>query len=1105
MLLRLLLLVGLLGFFVEVRGQQLSWKSISTPKVAGRSGVSFDALRNVTVFTVPTGEVASVAWEVYEWDGAQMVRRTEPTAPARLNHAQVYDAARARTVVFGGRLNAGGLSSEMWTWDGESWEQLNVVGPTAVESAAMTFDSARGVVVLHGGLTASGARSQETWEWNGVSWTLKSATGPGGRADHAMVYDPVRNLTVLFGGSTDSNPSSADTWTWDGTTWTRVPVIGPDPMAGHGMAFDESRGFTVLFGSRDGTPATNETWEFNGTVWTRRPLPSEFDFTRSVQFPALTYDRTRQVVVGGASMVTTQNNQPTQQVMELAASGWQRKAGRNHELFPGAMVFDESRGTMVFAGHRRLFYDGIDGRKSESIASNDWSNGAWSMRPDLPGGTLAPTGLIASTYDSRRGRVVLFGGQSSISYYLYQSTGDTIERIGNEWVRRDVTGPDSRYGAVMAFDSRRNVSVLLGGWTTNLTVGEFYRGNTTYEYDGMTWRAGVAIPSSAVARTMAFDTNRGVMVLRTASQSYMTIDSESGISQTWEYDGVSWILRSDTSPFDTRMTYHAGLKRVVAIRSELNRWDNGSYDRPPAIVSTRPGQLWEWDGATWTGRVSRGPSGIYPAYDPERDGLMSFGSISEYGYRGLTGFLAEMYELNLGKRGWIIRAGNVPEPTSPSKRGRHVMAFDSTRQRAVLFGGWNGSSALGDTWTWDGSAWTSRPAPAPSPRFWASMCHDPDRGVTTLYGGQTGTNSYAGDVWEWNGAGWTQRFGPSPGPRASAAMVYDSLRRVTVLYGGATTGGTPQYDTWHWNGSAWMFHTFVGPPARTGHAMAFDVRRGKTIMFGGYSGGRDVGDTWEWDGTSWTRADVAGPPPRSGHQMYFDPAMGRIVMHGGSSGTFLGDTWAWDGMQWTQINLYGDTAPPPARAGHALAFDSARGTPVMHGGHTFEYFGDTWEIGQSDPGIRITRAPQPTIGCLGKPASFTVETAGLPVTGYQWKVQYSPALDGNNIVGATSATLTIPSVSVADEGYYSCEVRSERGAVITARVLLKAANPSVPPCCSCRADFDESGGTPDILDIDAFFNDWLSGAASADSDCSGGAPDSEDIDVFFAQWLAGGC
>jgi formylglycine-generating enzyme len=66
---------------------------------------------------------------------------------------------------------------------------------------------------------------------------------------------------------------------------------------------------------------------------------------------------------------------------------------------------------------------------------------------------------------------------------------------------------------------------------------------------------------------------------------------------------------------------------------------------------------------------------------------------------------------------------------------------------------------------------------------------------------------------------------------------------------------------------------------------------------------------------------------------------------------------------------------------------------------------------------------------------------------------------------------------------------------------------SQPPTasCPCPADFDQSGGTPDINDIDAYFTAWLAGEPTADADCSGGTPDINDIDAFFAAWLAGGC
>ncbi|MCE5185918.1 MAG: immunoglobulin domain-containing protein, partial [Planctomycetaceae bacterium] len=55
----------------------------------------------------------------------------------------------------------------------------------------------------------------------------------------------------------------------------------------------------------------------------------------------------------------------------------------------------------------------------------------------------------------------------------------------------------------------------------------------------------------------------------------------------------------------------------------------------------------------------------------------------------------------------------------------------------------------------------------------------------------------------------------------------------------------------------------------------------------------------------------------------------------------------------------------------------------------------------------------------GKPdAVFTVEAANA--ASYQWKKNGNPLIDGGNVSGALTATLTITNVTLADEGQYSC-------------------------------------------------------------------------------------
>jgi len=62
-----------------------------------------------------------------------------------------------------------------------------------------------------------------------------------------------------------------------------------------------------------------------------------------------------------------------------------------------------------------------------------------------------------------------------------------------------------------------------------------------------------------------------------------------------------------------------------------------------------------------------------------------------------------------------------------------------------------------------------------------------------------------------------------------------------------------------------------------------------------------------------------------------------------------------------------------------------------------------------------------------------------------------------------------------------------------------------PSCAPCVADFNNSGGTPDDADVDAFFTAWNNGEECADANNSGGTPDDADVDTFFTLWGAGGC
>ena len=300
--------------------------------------------------------------------------------------------------------------------------------------------------------------------------------------------------------------------------------------------------------------------------------------------------------------------------------------------------------------------------------------------------------------------------------------------------------------------------------------------------------------------------------------------------------------------------------------------------------------------------------------------------------------------------GWMLRATGVP----PARNGT-TMAWDSAHGVCVMFGGVGaGNELLGDTWSWDGAAWTVVPGDGPSARSYARLAYDEARGVFVLFGGRTDNTAIltSAETWELGSAGWTLRTsgGDHPGPRYVHGMAYDAARHVTVMFGGLTDAGDPSDGgTWEWDGVVWNKVADTGPTARQGAGMCFDRERGVTVMFGGQEGASSLvlSDTWEWTGRVWVQRTPATnvPTSRSYHAITFDEAHRVTILYGGydpSVGQPYEDTWVWDGHDWTPRNIAG----PGPRTGHALAFDAARGKAVLYAGNTFsaEPTAETWEL-----------------------------------------------------------------------------------------------------------------------------------------------------------------
>ena len=104
---------------------------------------------------------------------------------------------------------------------------------------------------------------------------------------------------------------------------------------------------------------------------------------------------------------------------------------------------------------------------------------------------------------------------------------------------------------------------------------------------------------------------------------------------------------------------------------------------------------------------------------------------------------------------------------------------------------------------------------------------------------------------------------------------------------------------------------------------------------------------WEWRGATrtWRKlAPVTSPPARYGHALAFDKSRGEMLLFGGIglSGEMLDDTWIWNATA-------GDWSPrevlthPSRRIAFGLAYDASRSQVVLYGGLSLTgRVDDTW-------------------------------------------------------------------------------------------------------------------------------------------------------------------
>ena len=387
---------------------------------------------------------------------------------------------------------------------------------------------------------------------------------------------------------------------------------------------------------------------------------------------------------------------------------------------------------------------------------------------------------------------------------------------------------------------------------------------------------------------------------------------------------------------------------------------------------------WEWnvDTGTWAEIKTSGPGpgarlGHAMVYDGSSGKVVLFG-----GYKGSKTFQDTwLWDGFTGT--WTVVN---PVGEKPSARSYHALVYDSSRGNVILFGGYNGSEGLQDTWKWNSASgtWTELKSKRnkPGARMMHAMAYDGTRDKIVLFGGHSGRQGTCGEregeycvyTWERDGASgtWTEvaPMGDKPSARYTHQMVYDLARERIVLFGGRTDV-SQKNDIWEWNGQSavWVDRTSTeySPSARANHSMVYTTIEGRVMLFGGYDDTVRQ-DTWLWDGTAgtWTEVTPTGyrPGVRDNHAMVYDSSKNKVLLFGGKDSSnacrggaigICNDIWEWDGAYKVWKELVPIGGKPEVRSSHTMSYDAAREKLVLSAGRGFDSgYQDTWEWDRSD-------------------------------------------------------------------------------------------------------------------------------------------------------------
>jgi hypothetical protein len=393
--------------------------------------------------------------------------------------------------------------------------------------------------------------------------------------------------------------------------------------------------------------------------------------------------------------------------------------------------------------------------------------------------------LAAEALDTRRGRVILFGGQTTMS--VLNDTW-TLSLSDPRWFRLGPYGnpPSGRVGSAAVFDPQRRRMVAFGGYDLGIGIRNDASGfQTIPDYAWSTTAPTGISPSPRSGHTSIYDpaADRALIFSGYDGAYYNDLWSHSfGGAMSWSSLAVAGVL---PPPRQGQAVARDPLRQRMLVIGGSTPFGRTLNDVWSMSMTTAP---------TWSQVVADGtPPGprawASAIYDPVRDRVLVYG--------GLDLLDQEVWVLSLaGSPTWSQLSVSGVKPPA---RGRHTAIYDPVRDAMVVYGGT--SSEANPLWTlslsgvpqWSQSTGTGT---NPVPRQWQAAVYDARLDRMLMFGGSGGGIGYTDETWELT---WGQPIFPAIG--SPGWLKAEPNQVVTISYSISHGAESPRAVEWSLHGN----------------------------------------------------------------------------------------------------------------------------------------------------------------------------------------------------------------------------------------------------------------------------------------------------------------